>query len=61
MKTLEELRKEFEKIPEIKSIILKSEAFYCENGNWYLCSDEADRNEEYYLDGAWFMFQELNK
>jgi hypothetical protein len=55
------LHEEFEQIPEIKNIILKSEAFYCEKGNWYLCPDESDRYEEYYLDGAWFMFQEMHK
>ena len=56
MKTIEE----FSKIPEIARIIEEHKAFYCNKGNWWLCPDD-DQFAEAYLDGAWFMFQELNK
>lgn len=50
---------EFVRIQVIADLIQVHKAHYCDKGNWWLCPDDEDRDIEFYLDGAWFMFQEL--
>lgn len=57
MKTLEELRKEFEEIP---NVVEKLKWVYFCNGKYF--ERELDyRSSAIWMNGAWFMFQELNK
>lgn len=55
------VREEFEKLPEIAERIKRSEAFYCPKGDWYLSPYEDCREDEAFLDGAWYAFQEQQK
>ncbi len=55
------LRSEFEKLPEVKKLIDEGKAFYCDKGDWYLCKDIDNREIELALDSAWYAFQEQQK
>lgn len=57
MKPIEELRKEFESNKYIQETIVAQGAKYQKQG-WYFCVDVGSCG---WLNGAWFMFQELNK
>jgi hypothetical protein len=60
--TMDELRKEFESIHEIAESIAKG-AYWCFDNNCYDAQIDADItvNDLVFIDGAWFMFQELRK
>lgn len=63
MKTIEELRKEFERNKEIQRVLSCDDVKWCNVYNWYR-TDNTDATSTYHLawlNGAWFMFQELNK
>ena len=55
------MREQFEKLPEIAERIKRSEVFYCQKGDWYLSPYEGCREDEAFLDGAWYAFQKLQK
>ena len=54
-------REEFEKLPEIAERTKRSEAFYCQKGDWYLSPYEGCREDEAFLEGAWYAFQKQQK
>lgn len=54
---MNELRKQFEVLPVIES---KLEHLFFENGFYYRKYDDADQ-DEYFVNGAWFAFQEQQK
>ena len=57
-KTIEELRREFEELSHIKKILCRNVVRYCKHTNWYYSDN---KTIEDFLDGAWYMFQELKK
>lgn len=59
MKTIEELRSEFEEIQRIKEILSCCEMSF--DGGEYVEDVFANDPNECYINGAWFMFQELKK
>lgn len=52
-----ELRKQFEALPVIES---KLEHLFFEHGFYYRKYDDADQ-DEYFVNGAWYAFQEQQK
>ncbi len=63
MKTQNEMRGEFEKLPEIARVIACDEIKWCDTYHWYR-TDNTDANSIYHvawLNGAWYAFQEQQK
>ena len=63
MKTLDELRKEFENIDVIKAYV-KMYCVFDSNNNDYNPKNRFNNIHDVrceFVNGAWFMFQELNK
>lgn len=63
MKTIDELRKGFEEMPNIKERIERSKLKYSEDMN-YFSSPEWDSQtccDEDFVGACWWMYQELNK
>lgn len=61
MKTIDELRKGFEEINWVKAF-LTGDLFNFINGGYYTFSNDVDVKRDCdWLNGAWFMYQELNK
>lgn len=52
-------REHFEQIEEIAERIKSTDAFYCRKGNWYICPNDDNREDEAFLDGAWLVYQKL--
>ena len=63
MKDLTELRKDFEKLPEIAKILLHdcSEVFFCEDINEYKNNRVFWDSEIGFINGAWYAYQEQEK
>lgn len=63
MKTIEELRVEFEKMRKIRKRIKQSGIFFDDGLDEYHTKslDGCDVFNEMYINGAWMMFQELSK
>lgn len=62
MKTLDELREEFEKLSNIRIWFVNNTLLF--NGLEYEFVDKTLNSNNYtlgFINGAWFMFQELNK
>ena len=57
MKDLKSLRDDFERNKYVKETIIAQNAKYHPQG-WYFCSAVGSCG---WLNGAWFMYQELNK
>lgn len=63
MKTIEELRSDFEENKQIARMIACDEIKWCNVYNWYR-TDNTDSTSIFHLawlNGAWWMFQELKK
>lgn len=63
MKTIEELRVEFEKMRKVRKCIKQSGIFFDDGLDEYHTKsiDNCDVYNEMYVNGAWMMFQRLNK
>ena len=63
MKTVEELRSEFEKIKNIKERIKRAKLSFEDDMDEYHTKSikNCDVYDEMYVNGAWLMFQRLNK
>ena len=63
MKTVEELRVKFEKVSKIRKRIKQSDMLFDECLDEYNTKsiDNCDVYNEMYVNGAWMMFQRLNK
>ena len=62
MKKIDELRKGFEEIPEVKSHL--HNVIFDAGSNEYLCKIMGHlpcEFSQWFVNGAWFMYQELNK
>ena len=51
------MREQFEKLPEIEALL---EYLYFENNHYYSKYEDA-RDDEMFVDGAWYAFQEQQK
>lgn len=60
MKSIEELRVEFECLVGAH-MVRKSIMVYSEKYNKYLMTDDCFKAEVAYVNGMWFMFQEIKK
>lgn len=61
MKTIEELRVEFEEIPHIAELLKNGDIYYNDFQNKYQTDFLMIHSASTYVSGAWFMFQELKK
>ena len=63
MKTIEELRVKFEKVGKIRKRIKQSDMLFDDGLDEYHTKsiDNCDVYNEMYVNGAWMMFQRLNK
>lgn len=63
MKTIEELRSEFEEVDNIKRLLLSNSLIFIDITNKYQPKfyNETDCFIATFVNGAWFMFQELKK
>lgn len=58
---MSELRKRFEEVPEIKVHLANGNVFYSEENKTYASEFSTLHVVACYVNGAWFMFKELNK
>ena len=61
MKTQNEMRSEFEKLPEIRKIMNENGIYFMNHSGWYEARDFKDFEYEQYINGAWYAFQEQQK
>ncbi len=61
MKTQNEMRGEFEKLPEIRKIMNENGIYFMNHSGWYEARDFKDFEYGQYINGAWYAFQEQQK
>ena len=51
------MRKEFEKLPEIRKIMNENGIYFMNHSGWYEARDFKDFEYEQYINGAWYAWQ----
>ena len=51
------MRKEFEKLPEIRKIMNENGIYFMNHSGWYEARDFKDFEYEQYINGAWYSWQ----
>ena len=58
---MDEMREQFEKLPEIRKIMNENGIYFMNHSGWYEARDFKDFEYEQYINGAWYAFQEQQK
>ena len=58
---MNEIREEFEKLPEIRKIMNENGIYFMNHSGWYEARDFKYFEYEQYINGAWYAFQEQQK